>query len=81
MALHTPPHLSLDDPASGAIKHTPVSEKSLSAMTSLGGPGTIQREDLDGRIAFHLWEVDHEHAPDCWDAKRIAALPTGERRD
>jgi hypothetical protein len=50
-------------------------------MTSLGGPGTIQREDLDGRIAFHLWEVDHEHAPDCWDAKRIAALPTGERRD
>jgi hypothetical protein len=80
MALHTP-HLSLDDPASRAIKHTPVAENSLSAINSLGGPSTILRDDLDGRIAFQPWEVDRKHAPDCWDAQRIAALHTGERRD
>jgi hypothetical protein len=50
-------------------------------MTSLGGPVPFPREDIDGRIAFQPWEVDLAHAPDCWDAKRIAALPTGERRD
>jgi hypothetical protein len=80
MALYTP-HLSLDYPASRAFKHTPVAENTRSAMTTLGGPGPIPREDLDGRISFQPWEVYLTHAPDFWDAQRIAALPTGERRD
>jgi hypothetical protein len=80
MTLHTP-NLSLDDPASRAFPHTPVVVDTRSAMTSLGGPGLIPREDLDGKVAFQPWEVDRTHAPDCWDAQRIAALPTGERRD
>jgi hypothetical protein len=50
-------------------------------MTSLGGPVSIPREDLDGRVAFQPWEVDRTHAPDFWDAQPIAALPTSERRD
>jgi hypothetical protein len=50
-------------------------------MNSLGGPGLIPREDLDGRVALQPWQVDRTHAPDCWDAQRIAALITGERRD
>jgi hypothetical protein len=32
-------------------------------------------------MAFQPWEVDRTNAPDCWDTQRIAALPTGERRD
>jgi hypothetical protein len=50
-------------------------------MNSLGGPGTIPRKDLNGRVAFQPWEVDRTHAPDFWDAQRIASLHTGERRD
>jgi hypothetical protein len=77
MTLHTP-HLSLYDPASRAFPHTPVVVGTRSAMTSLGGPGLIPREDLDGRVAFQLLEVDRTYAPDCWDAQRIVALRTGE---
>jgi hypothetical protein len=50
-------------------------------MTTPGRPGPIPREDLDGRMAFQMWKVDRTHAPDCWNAQRIDALPTGERRD
>jgi hypothetical protein len=50
-------------------------------MNSLGGPGTIPRKDLNGRVAFQPWEVDRTHAPEFWDAQRIASLHTGERRD
>ena len=50
-------------------------------MTTPVGPCSIPREDFDGGLAFQPWEVDRTHAPDCWDAQRIAALPTGERRD
>jgi hypothetical protein len=50
-------------------------------MTTLGGPVPTPREDLDGRMALQPWEVDRTHAPDCWDAQRIATMPTGERRD
>jgi hypothetical protein len=50
-------------------------------MNTLGGPSLIPREELDGRVSFQPWEVDRTYAPDCWDSQRIAALPTGERRD
>jgi hypothetical protein len=50
-------------------------------MNTLGGPSHIPREDLDGRVSFQPWDSDRTYAPDCWDSQRIAALPTGERRD
>jgi hypothetical protein len=56
-------------------------------MNTLEGSGPFPRVDLDGKMAFQPWkassgvEMDRTHAPDCWDAQRIAAIPTGERRD
>ena len=79
---YIPPHLSLDDPASSTFYHTPpLGRDTNRVMTTPAGPCSIPREDFDGGLAFQPWEVDRTHAPDCWDAQRIAALPTGERRD
>jgi hypothetical protein len=50
-------------------------------MVGASGPTTVTREDPDARTAFRPWEIDREHAPECWDARRLATVPTGERRE
>jgi hypothetical protein len=50
-------------------------------MADVRAGAMAPREDPDTRVAFRPWEVDREHAPECWDARRLAAVPTGERRE
>jgi hypothetical protein len=71
---YIPPSLSLDAPASRTAIDLAAHAEILRtmAMAPFG-------ENSDA--AFQPWTADQQHAPKCWDVKRLLAVPTPERRE
>jgi hypothetical protein len=71
----------MDDTGSDIPVNTANAETWGGVMVGASGPATVTREDPEARTAFRPRDIDREHAPECWDARRLAAVPTGELRE